>query len=606
MNHILRKSLLVLLITALIGGLIWLVYKTQAIDTSLHQQVNGKLSELKQVDAEWNLDILRSKAGINQNYDPINTPSQWLQENQTTLLAAISQTKTPEIDEATEVLRKAIDSKITLVDQFKAQHALLKNSLNFLPTAVTQLRKQIAEARNKEARNTPTETSTKPPKQSTELTDLEVMTNEMLTEVLKYNLTPDTAIKTHIEALITILSEQQSHYPEAIQIQLGMILNHTKTIMKQKASEDAVLVKIGQVPINTHINTLAGHFEQSFDAAITAQNTWRGALIAYSGGLLIALSFMGLSLWKSYRSLDQANASLEQRVKERTQDLSVALDHLKESQMQLIQSEKMASLGQMVAGIAHEINTPLAYVKGGLEILNTRIEDVDTLINETNGLMTLMTQEEGADEQQLAEQFNTVQEITSAFVETEAVGEIKGLLGDGLHGIDQIAEIVRNLKDFSRLDRARMDQFNVNDGIISTLNIARNIVKYRKIVQHLGEVPAILCSPSQINQVFLNLINNACQATTDENSTVTITTRSTLNGVAVEIRDNGQGIPNDVLPKIFDPFFTTKKVGEGTGLGLSIVQRIIKEHGGEVQVVSTVNEGTCFTVLLPRKAPTPS
>jgi signal transduction histidine kinase len=126
-------------------------------------------------------------------------------------------------------------------------------------------------------------------------------------------------------------------------------------------------------------------------------------------------------------------------------------------------------------------------------------------------------------------------------------------------------------------------------------------VKRRKIVTQLDNVPLITCSPAQINQVFLNLINNACQATNDENGTITLHTAPTLSGVMIEISDNGKGIPPDVLPKIFDPFFTTKKVGEGTGLGLSIVQRIIKEHGGEIKVTSTVGVGTCFSIFLPRK-----
>lgn len=317
---------------------------------------------------------------------------------------------------------------------------------------------------------------------------------------------------------------------------------------------------------------------------------------------MLLLAIAGVRLGQSYRALNVANASLEQRVVERTQALSQALDSLKESQLQLVQSEKMASLGQMVAGIAHEINTPLAYVKGGLEILRNRVGDMGALVDETHALMNLMSQSND-NEAALAEQFSTVSELAAAFVETDAMNELGGLLGDGLHGIAQISEIVSNLKDFSRLDRAKVDQFNVNMGLDSTLTIARNVVKHRVLEKRYGAVPMITCSPSQINQVFLNLVTNACQATSGENGTITLTTYSTETGVAVEISDNGQGIPPEVLPKIFDPFFTTKKVGEGTGLGLSIVQRIIKEHGGEIKVKSTVGVGTTFTLLLPRQPP---
>lgn len=612
MKRILRRLFLVLASLGLIAVLWALVQKTQSIDTSALQQVNSQLRELKQVDATWNLDILRSKMGINKNYDQVTTPLQWLQQNQPALMAAVDQTEANAIKQAADELRAAINEKISLVDRFKMQNALLKNSLRFLPTAVAQLRDQIVAVTLSDASIGINNTGqlSLPSSFSPSLTKLEATANEMLTELLKYNLAPDATLKARVESLINNLAEKpSSSYPEPIQAQVDMIVNHARTVLKQKESEDQVLTSIEQIPITERIDQLAAQFEHSFDTALKEKERWRVALIAYSASLLLLLAFAVFAVWRSYRSLDQANTFLEQRVEERTRDLSAALANLRESQLQLIQSEKMASLGQMVAGIAHEINTPLAYVKGGLEILSARMEDLDALAKETSGLMHLMTQEPEGDEakheQQLAEQFATVQEISEAFVETEAISEINGLLEDGLHGIGQISEIVSNLKDFSRLDRAKVAEFNVNEGVESTLKIARNIVKHRRIELQLGDVPLIICSPSQINQVLLNLINNACQATTEETGIVTIITRPTEQGLALEVKDNGQGIHPDHLSQIFDPFFTTKKVGEGTGLGLSIVQRIVKEHGGRIKVDSVLGVGTCFTVELPREYQAP-
>jgi signal transduction histidine kinase len=612
MKRILRRLFLVLASLGLITVLWALVQKTQSIDTSVLQQVNSQLRELKQVDATWNLDILRSKMGINKNYDQVTTPLQWLQQNQPALMAAVDQTEANAIKQAADELRAAINEKISLVDRFKMQNALLKNSLRFLPTAVAQLRDQIVAVTLSDASIGINNTGqlSLPSSFSPSLTKLEATANEMLTELLKYNLAPDATLKARVESLINNLAEKpSSSYPEPIQAQVDMIVNHARTVLKQKESEDQVLTSIEQIPITERIDQLAAQFEHSFDTALKEKERWRIALIAYSASLLLLLAFAVFAVWRSYRSLDQANTFLEQRVEERTRDLSAALANLRESQLQLIQSEKMASLGQMVAGIAHEINTPLAYVKGGLEILSARMEDLDALVKETSGLMQLMTQEPVGDEadheQQLAEQFATVQEISEAFVETEAISEINGLLEDGLHGIGQISEIVSNLKDFSRLDRAKVAEFNVNEGVESTLKIARNIVKHRRIELQLGDVPLIICSPSQINQVLLNLINNACQATTEETGIVTIITRPTEQGLALEVKDNGQGIHPDHLSQIFDPFFTTKKVGEGTGLGLSIVQRIVKEHGGRIKVDSVLGVGTCFTVELPREYQAP-
>jgi signal transduction histidine kinase len=169
---------------------------------------------------------------------------------------------------------------------------------------------------------------------------------------------------------------------------------------------------------------------------------------------------------------------------------------------------------------------------------------------------------------------------------------------DGLYGIDQISEIVLNLKNFSRLDRAKTARFDLNEGLESTLVIAKNLVKTKTIRRELSPNAHITGSPSQINQVFLNLVSNAAQATGDD-GVITLRTAVQGSNVRVEVEDNGSGIPADVLPKIFDPFFTTKKVGEGTGLGLSIAYKIIAEHGGRIEVDSVVGRGTRFIITLP-------
>ena len=166
-----------------------------------------------------------------------------------------------------------------------------------------------------------------------------------------------------------------------------------------------------------------------------------------------------------------------------------------------------------------------------------------------------------------------------------------------------MAEIVGNLKDFSRLDRSKVTSFNLNEGLQSTLLLAKHLLKAVTINKHLGDVKPIVCSPSQINQVFLNLITNAAQAMGERQGTITLTTRAEGDGVAVDVADDGNGIAPEVLPKIFDPFFSTKEIGKGTGLGLSISYKIVQQHGGRINVESKVGRGTRFTVWLPFKPP---
>jgi signal transduction histidine kinase len=181
------------------------------------------------------------------------------------------------------------------------------------------------------------------------------------------------------------------------------------------------------------------------------------------------------------------------------------------------------------------------------------------------------------------------------------------LTKDGLYGIAQISEIVTNLKNFSRLDRSKVGSFNVNEGLDSALMLARHELKRHAVKKNFGDIPPLTCSPSQINQVFLNLINNAAQAIDPGPGLITITTRRDDDRhIAVEVADNGIGIAPEILPRIFDPFFTTKDVGKGTGLGLSIVYKIVEQHGGRISVASNPGVGTRFTVVLPLTPPEPA
>src|SRR5262249_17665616 len=177
--------------------------------------------------------------------------------------------------------------------------------------------------------------------------------------------------------------------------------------------------------------------------------------------------------------------------------------------------------------------------------------------------------------------------------------DAKELLVDASEGLSQLGSLVLNLKVFSRVDRDGMDSMDLNEGIESALMIAQHQWRDRiRIVKHLAALPKVRCMPSQINQVFLNLITKAAQAI-EGSGTLTIDSKQTGNAVEISFEDTGCGIPDDILPKIFDPFFTTKPVGEGTGLGLSIVHKIVKGHGGAIKVRTTPKKGSVFTVTLP-------
>jgi signal transduction histidine kinase len=377
---------------------------------------------------------------------------------------------------------------------------------------------------------------------------------------------------------------------------------------------DAIFDQAWLAPTGPRLDTLARAIDRAFDDALVQAELYRIALLYYSGFLLAVLAFLVWSLDQRRRLIDRINAQLreanerlEARVAERTRELSDALARLKESEAMLIQSEKMSSLGQMVAGIAHEVNTPLAYVKSSLEAVRRSVPQLARLAADTERLLGLLSTE-GADEAALAAQFARVRalvdELGGADSARSSLQGLERLLQDGLHGIGQIAEVIGNLKNFSRLDRSNVAEFDLHEGIESTIRIGHAQLEKRVLRREFGKIPPISCSPSQINQVILNLLANAAQATREGEGTITVRTgmRDAAH-VAVEVADNGHGIPADVLPKIFDPFFTTKPVGKGTGLGLSICHKIVENHGGRLEVQSKPGLGTRFTMVLPVRPP---
>ncbi len=269
-----------------------------------------------------------------------------------------------------------------------------------------------------------------------------------------------------------------------------------------------------------------------------------------------------------------------------------ALDaKLEQARSQLLQSEKMAAIGQLAAGVAHEINNPVGYVNSNLGTLGDYLSGLLKLVD----AYRLATKSCTPDDSALREANRLADEFELEYVRGDAVA----LLAESKDGLDRIRRIVSDLKDFSHVDAVVWESFDLHACLESTLNVVWNELKYKvTLVKDYGELPEITGLPHQISQVFMNLLINAAQAIA-ERGTITLRTGCEADFVWIEVEDTGSGIAPENIPHIFDPFFTTKPVGSGTGLGMAVSYGIVQKHQGRIEVRSIVGQGTTFRVCLP-------
>lgn len=273
------------------------------------------------------------------------------------------------------------------------------------------------------------------------------------------------------------------------------------------------------------------------------------------------------------------------------------------TQQHLAQSEKMSSLGQLVAGVTHQLNTPIGFSHNNVSLAISYLKELNTPLMVAAKLSQLVRRLPPESSQVTLNLGTSREALGNLSFQGDEIKDLMHMLGDVLGGLEQMRELVANLRDFTRLDRSKVSDADINGALKTVLYIARSTIPTRiRIIEDFGVLPQLACNTSQLNQVFLNLITNAAQAI-PETGSITVRTHANDSGVVIDIADTGTGIPPDVLPHIFDSFYTTKPRGIGTGLGLSIARDIVENHGGSIRVSSKPEQGTVFSIMLPLHVP---
>ncbi|MBX2847771.1 MAG: hypothetical protein KTR16_05590 [Acidiferrobacterales bacterium] len=413
-------------------------------------------------------------------------------------------------------------------------------------------------------------------------------------EILSLALGEDDANNAQLQELLAqldaLLPKESS---EALLAVTNLYKNSVNQVLDNNSIADESFNKLTSLDTGPLLDNIENEYVNYHNRGIQSSNTLRNALIIYGVLLLLALLFFAKQIRRNY-------LFLEQEVADRTEEIKTTLEELQESQEQLIQSEKMASLGQMVAGVAHEINTPLGYVSSNVETLRYNIGDISDVMDELGEVMKQVSapnRDNNVIKQQLLKTLKKYQEVEAE----ELAEETKQLLSDGAYGLTEISKLVVSLKDFARLDRQSVEEVNIHDCIESSLTIASNHIRENnvEVIRNFAELPLISCIPSKLNQLFLNVITNACQAMSETGGALTVETAVEGENVRLSFTDQGVGMDDETKQKMFDPFFTSKEIGVGTGLGMSIAYKIIQAHNGTISVDSELGKGTALTITLP-------
>ncbi len=595
---ILRVGALTVGATAAVALFVWLYSRTTDLDAAKHERVLGLTDQIAQLDARWNVDVMKSAADINRDYDPLTTPlTAWPILKTTLEHDLILVLDAPTSKNYIESLATLFDQKTALVSKFKMRNAVLKNSLRFLPTAQAEIGGLTDTATDQTVRDSKNfteltgrvdatlralatdngEQSSRTAQARNALLTLRAATaksgqlhstlamsvttgtsSALVSSALRFNISPEEGTLAALRLQNDELKNAIPNLPPILREGTENLTKHIDLVIKERPEVTRLLTSIANSQITPTLDKLKTAINDSFVSTAKSQKFYEHLLQGYASALLLGLIFSSTLILRNWMKLAANEATLKAR--------------LGDAELQLFQADRHATIGQLSANIAHEINTPLASAQGAMQNLAELFARMKPALAKTTGPAT-----------------------------ERDIEDFEYCIDDGREGLEHISGVILNLLDFVRGDSQEPEKVNVEKLLTTSLNMLTSQMKGSgiQLVTHYAQTPDIMCNPAAIRQVLVNLCRNAADAMKD-GGTLTITTQRLAQEVQIIVADTGHGIPSDVLPRIFEANFTTKK---GSGVGLAISKRIVDQHHGTITVYTTVEVGATFTVSLPIAQP---
>jgi len=569
------KLLILFFMLAVLGGigLFYLEYQLPDQDI-VDRDVNERLLKIDSLDSSISELALRNRANIDTNYDMLvrnmGMLDRAVDELESTYFSQ-SEMKNSLLENRFLGFKSELEIKRDLIENFKSHNSVLRNSEKYTPIVGAKL---IAVA------------------QQNELTNISELYNRVVIAVLEFTKQGSTTEIQEVKPFVSDITATEKAMPSDSVSQIIEFTNHVSKAIDAKTQADLYLNKALLTTSDSRIEDLSKAWGVWQVENNHAQEKFRIYMGLYVLSLLALISFIVYKLRQLYSSLDS-------EVAVRVEEVKTAYKKLQQSEKQLIQTEKMASLGQLVAGVAHEINTPLGYVSSNVDVLKLSLKKIGDVFNVIDKLSDEISSG-SKDKVKLSAFVKKIIMQHRELKEQNLLPKLNSLLDDSSYGVHEMSNLVTTLKDFSRIEDGDIVQADIHDGLESTIKMCSSVMGKRKIVkQFANDLPKIECMAAQLNQVFMNLLTNAAQATDPETGLITMSTSASESNVKIVFRDNGIGMDGNTLNHVFDPFFTTKETGQGVGLGMSISYKIIQNQRGKMFIESAVGKGTVVTIQLP-------